>query len=142
MDNKEFVPYQESLDLKELEFNELCFGHYTSVGELQTIEDYIKLGANIKQMLSKNFNSKAYMNEMCSAPIFSQAFRWFREKHKLQYWIEGNESSKGEIYYVLHGIYKLNEERNFPIGERPEFKTYEEAELACLKKLIEIVKNK
>jgi hypothetical protein len=42
---------------------------------------------------------------------------------------------------TFHGAYtKINS--NYESDYTNDFKTYEEAELACLKKLIEIVKNK
>ena len=61
----------------------------------------------------------------CAAPTFSQSFRWFREKYGLHLSI----NVKDNIWYF----------ERFSIKG---FKTYEEAELACLKKLIEIVKTK
>jgi hypothetical protein len=62
------------------------------------------------------------------AILFSAAFRWFREKHNLGHMINGI----GFESFVINvgGIVAI-----FNV------KTYEEAELACLKKLIEIVKK-
>jgi len=64
------------------------------------------------------------------APTFSQAFRWFREKFNYHHTIKQNKKYVGIAYSSIV---------NFSIDE---FNTYEEAELECLKKLIEIVKNK
>jgi hypothetical protein len=63
-----------------------------------------------------------------TAPTFSQAFRWFREKHNLGHMINGI----GFESFVMNvgGIVAI-----FNV------KTYEEAELACLRKLIQLVKN-
>ena len=70
----------------------------------------------------------------CTAPTFSQAFRWFREKHDLH-----------------NGIYPYYDEYEFQIKDfrlptnqpiNGGLMPYEEAELACLKKLIEIVTEK
>ena len=99
---KEFIPYEESLALKEL-------GYLGSV----------------------------------NAPLYQQAFRWFREKYNLypsinichDLWmclikstVSNQEHISGYIVYAINKGY-------------PTFKTYEEAELECLKKLIEIVKE-
>jgi hypothetical protein len=119
--NKEFIPYEQALELKELGFDEKCYGYYDSIGELNTVEDYARLGANILEMLSKEFNSVSYMKEMCSAPLYQQAFRWFRDKYDL-------------FISIMHY------ENGYSINDLRRFDTYEEAELACLKKLIEIVK--
>jgi len=136
--NQEFIPYEQALELKELGFDEECYGHYDSIGELNTVEDYARFGANILEMLSKEFNSVSYMKEMCSAPLYQQAFRWFRDKYGIMYTVHNNiENWKN----TFHGAYtKINS--NYESDYTNDFKTYEEAELACLKKLIEIVKKK
>jgi len=71
-------------------------------------------------------------NDDVSAPTFSQAFRWFRKTHKLGAIVSqfgyGIEDEYGQIIY------------NIDDDEKPL--CYEEAEIACLIKLIEIVKNK
>jgi hypothetical protein len=68
------------------------------------------------------------------APLYQQAFRWFRENHSLI----------GEIFSQLRPSNKFM--YGFKIGGSDiifdGFKTYEEAEDACINKLIEIVKNK
>jgi hypothetical protein len=76
------------------------------------------------------------------APTFSQAFRWFREKysthveiHENTDWEEDNESWSFVIFK-----YKLGDNDGM-ISSTVDYNTYEEAELACLNKLIEIVKN-
>ena len=63
-------------------------------------------------------------------PLYQQAFRWFREKYKLHHCIQ--YSGKDYVAYThdVNGMTKYS------------FDTYEEAELACLQKLIEIVKDK
>lgn len=63
--------------------------------------------------------------------IMEQAmvFRWFREKYGLYSVIDGLE---GRLYYKITQTNEYSKEYN----------TYEEAELACIKKLIEIVKEK
>jgi len=128
--NKEFIPYEQALELKELGFDEECYGHYNSMKELNTAEDYKRLGVNISEMLSKKFNSVLYMKEVCSAPLYQQAFRWFREKYKIQHTIRHHAG----LYEYLFD-YGFNHYYG-------DYESYEEAELACLKKLIEIVKNK
>ena len=109
----EFIPYGQALDLKELGFDEPCFMYYTDKGEL--------------------YKSNLYG---ISAPLYQQAFRWFREKYGLVGWVEGNEGKKIFMYRIESPIDSDDQLNCYP------FRTYEEAELACLKKLIEIVKTK
>jgi hypothetical protein len=119
--NKEFAPYEESLALKELEFDEPCLGYY--------IDNKFEFFADVR---SCNTNSE--FGFYPTAPTYSQAFRWFREKYDLFGVVEG----KGYDYKRYY-VYSINGKWH---PSRPGLDTYEEAELACLIKLIEIVKNK
>ena len=121
--NKEFVPYQESLELRELGFDEPCFATY----------EFRKL------FIGEFHNSLSFdlckKTEVFPAPTFSQSFRWFREKYELNHEIP-YAGRKGEYHaFVNNYIYGNN-------GNSPSVFPYEEAELACLRKLIEIVKQK
>jgi hypothetical protein len=68
-----------------------------------------------------------------SAPLFQQAFRWFREKYDIIHNVD-------RIFQDEFG-YTITSDDNEPINGFC-FNTYEEAELACLDKLIEIVESK
>lgn len=119
--NKEFVPYEQALALKELGFDEPCFGYY---------------GRNKKITMPKECINKApkAFKTFCLTPTYSAAFRWFREKHDLEHEILydlGNDLTN-KVY--LYSIYVTD-------NRSEEYKTYEEAESACLDKLIEIVKH-
>jgi hypothetical protein len=96
--NKEFIPYEQALELKELGFDEERFTY--------------------------NDNSKIFR----AGVLYQQAFRWFREKYKLHYHIEYIGASNQYQWHIKHYW--------------ETFDTYEEAELSCLKKLIEMVKGK
>jgi len=124
---KEFVPYEPASELKELGFDEPCFGYYEPNKNLNYIERHI-----LKDFpyLAKN----SEWQDLCAAPTFSQAFRWFREKHEVVYSVRTNFNV--EFYYEIYIDHNRNEIRS------DYYKTYEEAELDCLKQLIELVKNK
>jgi hypothetical protein len=131
--DKEFVPCEQAVELKELGFDEPCFGYYKPNGELDYIENHI-----LKDFpyLAKN----SEWQDLAAAPTFSQAFRWFREKYgyftsptesdddtsKKYDWLITKNLGDGKMFIKLIG-YK---------------NSYEEAELECLKKLIEIAKEK
>ena len=123
---KEFIPYEQALALKELGFDKPCFANYSPNFKLYHPE---------KNYL---FNLKSTMlgNSECKAPTFSQAFRWFREKYRLQAEILWRGDMKCFCYKT----------GNFKYGShdfsKDDYNTHEEAELECLKKLIEIVKEK
>jgi hypothetical protein len=116
----EFIPYEQALALKGLGFDEPCLAYYHEDGIL----------INYPQM-SKNKGLMTILNR-CSAPLKSQAFRWFREKYGLNYKIE----EVSQVRFQAR-VYKGDGWATWDFGYK--FNTYEEAELACLKKLIELL---
>ncbi len=125
---KEFVKYEQALALKELGFNEPCFVSVDSEGKNMRFHDDHTLGKNSEIIYG------IYL------PLYQQAFRWFREKYKLHCYIEKNNKYKS-IQRFTPVIDKSSEEK-IEIITLDLYNTYEEAESACLDKLIEICKNK
>jgi hypothetical protein len=74
-----------------------------------------------------------------SAPLFQQAFRWFREKYEYNCFVTSSILD-GRWYYYRENLNDRREDSDPELT--PKFDTYEEAELACLEKLIDLVKNK
>ena len=136
---KEFVPYEQALALKELGFDEPCIAFATI-----TYKDVIHCGIGFKVHKETDLPTKPF-----SVPTWRSAFRWFREKYGLKisfpYWNGFNKMipedlgrDKYEIM-IIPANHRTISVRN-PKG-RIWFDTYEEAELECLKQLIEIVKQ-
>ena len=127
---KEFVPYEQALELKQLGFNEECFSYYTyPEGKFSNV---------------LSFNSYKNTALKTSSPTFSQAFKWFRENYGLESSIvfHENYSYQGKTNVYETNIEKRGENSRYFFTPIEGFITYEEAELECLKKLIEIVKSK
>jgi hypothetical protein len=129
---KEFVPYKLAVKLKELGFDEEGFGMYNENGEVLPFEPYTS-------------ESKAI--------LFQQAFRWFREKHNLHAeitWSPSYEYEPGQWSDVIYEITIVNVSYTKELeAESPDMQrangrqlTYEGAELACLEKMVEILKTK
>lgn len=100
---EEFVPYPLALILKALGFNEPClcsWNFYTNE-------------------LNYNGQPSTFSSEdVIQLPTFSQAFRWFREKHRQPHiWMMDDLLDTGNY-------------------------SYEEAEIFCLEKLLKIVESK
>lgn len=110
--NTEFIPYEQALTLKELGFDKPCFGYWKSKNWL--IQEKTRT------------DGYTHADQECPAPIYQQAFKWFREKYNLNYVIVKADS----WFYTINGC-----------NTQEGFKTYKEAENACLNKLIEIVKK-
>jgi len=133
--NKEFVHYEAAAALKELGFGEPCFGYYDTDG-LQVRTHY---------WYPKNKNSSfppshTTNNPKISAPTFSQAFRWFRDKKLSDGSVCRHGKADGSYSYRWDILfeYRVYEERHFKM----DYDTYEEAEVACLNKLIELTTNR
>ena len=108
----EFVPYELASKLKQLGFDEPCMRYYSKDGSLIT---------------------RLTQQEECSAPLFQQAFRWFRENYLYHPHFFSKEDGTFVwcIRWYIDGLQK----------DTPYFSsnTYEEAELVCLDKLIDII---
>jgi hypothetical protein len=124
---KEFIPYEQALEMKELGFDYQCVNYYSHYGNGQVHLNNLVLCSKIGVETN---NDKGIL-----APLYQQAFRWFREKYNLKSCImfrTSMEDNKEYYDWLIKGqevVYR-------------HFNTYEEAELACLKKLIDIVKSK
>jgi len=122
---KKFVSYEMALALKELGFNEPCFTYYYN--------DSGKLRTNITIDIDNGWTYFPNKKLITLAPTFSQAFRFFREKYKLE----------GAIYRLNFkwASHVFNIETSTYCFKHELFETYENAEINSLLKLIEIAKN-
>jgi hypothetical protein len=123
--NKEFIPYEQALDLEELGFDEPCFAIYC----------FKELRIGIFSNLSSAYNT-------ILAPLYQQSFTWFREKYGLV--VTNPPTEMSNLIYFKATIYKYKPIRlgnTVDVLYNKTFKTPEEAELACLVKLIDIVKK-
>ena len=111
MMKNEFIPYEEALALKELGFDEFTVAAY--------VDNELDIGGLWKDSVTSKVIHKA--------PLYQQAFRWFREKYNCHYNLFAGVNKWS---YVVVGIKQDTEEG---------FETYQEAQDACLRKLIEIV---
>lgn len=117
----EFIPYEEALALKELGFNDICLAEYNRG----------------KQLIFNNSGKVRNTSTFCniSAPLYQQAFRWFREKHELFFNIISEDPAREDVYWFVWIFGKTPGRRDIKLRM---IETYDKAELACLKKLIEI----
>jgi hypothetical protein len=126
---KDFLPYELSLKMKQLGFDEPCLAKYI------TSDLVVKGCYKDSHIIHALFEE----NEICEAhilvPTFSQTFRWFREKYNLKGHVEPVEYLDGTPDTYHWSIFNNCNSGNDQL-------THEEAELACLVKLIDIIKNK
>lgn len=128
---KEFVPYEQALALKELGFEEECLDFYDDNKEL---------------FYNHENKEKIHIGDSVKAPLYQQAFRWFRDTYNL----DGSMSvdvwnKKTTSYRITGGIKGIIEADSYGALydiDSKDYDSYEEAQIECLKQLIEIVKQK
>lgn len=128
----EFIPYEQALALKELGFDEDCFGsfEFKNKASIQLYSDWVPCDWP---------NFKLYE---CYAPLYQQLFRWFREKHNMLANVYSNASGWCYEYHDnIGGTHRLDSDFNGP-NDSGCWDSYEDARLACIQKLIEIIKSK
>tara|TARA_R110000868_G_scaffold77523_5_gene221859 strand:- start:3417 stop:3854 length:438 start_codon:yes stop_codon:yes gene_type:complete len=143
---KEFVPYEQSLALKELGFNDPCFGWFRSTLIPSNFTDFfLETEFGMNESPSDWVNSN-FLNKACSAPLYQQSFRWFLKEYKLfketTLWGDGIgymsqiKEIKQEEFLEVYNLGLVAPNRGLPNWDE------DKEDLECLKKLIEIVKNK
>lgn len=129
---KQFIPYEEALALKELGFDELVFGYYLCKNSAFGIE--LELTTAWLDLIS-------YDSCSCKAPLWQQAFDFFNEKYGLDVNYDAciptsyiptiHFTSETGLEYRCHEMLKF-------FGRRI-FDTKEDARIECLKKLIQVI---
>jgi len=116
-----FVPFEIAKELRELGFDEPCFGYYGEANELR-----------LERFVDKD-------KDLLKAPLWQQVFRWFIEKYQLN----------GVPYYNFVGKWDYNIQRveaGLLSGSVTAYiamrDTYPEIQEACINRLISIVKER
>ena len=146
---KNFVPYPLALRLKALGFDEPCFGYYVEgelrgvnlgIEELGGVEPYYQRFGFHTLSNHDIFNSNKIV---VTAPTYSQAFTWFREECGIWVTFEYDDCDcvEADICWYVGKCFRYGIGPLFLTNELGDFKTLQEAELACLEKLIELVKE-
>lgn len=118
-----FVPFHLASELESIGFNEPCFGLLTKVDKELIIKE-----------VSNQEECKLYFGGIL-APLYQQCFEWFREKHGVLCDIDFG------IGWGF-GFIPIGTQLNLPDIFQEGYNTHKQAEIACIEKLIEIVKSK
>ena len=129
--NNEFVSYEIALKLKELGFDEPCLTYYYELtSNLRT-----HIGVDIGNAWTYLGNNKLGFT---LAPLYQQVFKWFREKHNIDISINTIYSKYNENTIKKYSGVIDTKTMYTNVGF---YDNYEEAELAGLQKMIEIIEN-
>lgn len=129
----DFLEYDDALAIIDLGFNEICFKHSVHKKNCGSKVNGVCPHHNIFCV----YPDCEIDNTIKSIPLptYSQAFRWFRKKYKLS-----GEPQSHQFYFSYYIIYDTLGNNTCKFTDK-SYETFEEAEQACLKKLIEIVKQ-
>ncbi len=139
---KEFVPFELTVKLKALGFDEPCqLGWYLPHSE-------IAIKAGVEPNYWQLIPTHPLLNQI-AAPLYQQAFRWFREKYNIFPEILTDCTTRPKFCYTYTKFFgNQNDLTSEEWGWEPNvgqysllYKTYEEAQIACLEKLIEIAEQ-
>lgn len=123
----EFTPYGQALEMEELGYNKPCFAYAT-----KEYKDVVHIGIGFKIHKESDLPTKPF-----GVPTWQSAFSWFRENFGLDSFCR-QTLFNGKSYWKISKI-----ETDEKIKGYSKFTdSFEEAQLECLKKLIEIVKQK
>lgn len=129
---RDFVFYEQALELEKLGFKELCFGYFNDGEFIHAPVIMGKLFPIDKNKLKEN---------QCLSPLYQEAFEWFRLKWGYNSWVEQTGNINSYLYnYKIYGNGVYHRPIHTP-SNYPYCKSYEEAELELLKELIIIVKE-
>ncbi len=123
--DKDFIPYEESLVLKNLGFDESCLSYYSE-----------SFHGGFQHKILKVYSQTEYAGQLCSVPLYQQAFRWFMDVHGLyvEPFVDDDKTFGFLVSYFLP-----DGRADMPI--KRQFKTAIERDLACIQFLINTVKE-
>jgi hypothetical protein len=134
---KEFLPYEQALALKELGFDEPCFGRYIYDGRGK---EWFLVQTQQTKSASVIFEGARSVDGISvAAPLYQQAFRWFREKCNLFCEIQIDRTTEPKFCFDIFQYEHFGNYEKIEVEEWYLYRTQEEVELECLKELIRIV---
>lgn len=126
----QFIPYEEALGLNELGFNEPCLGYYNLVVDSSSLP-------LLKPVDTDFIHFRKLSEPLVKTPLYQQAFDWFRKRgYYFEIYPDNQQfilEAKEWYYIIKKGVVCTNDIKYY---------SYEEARLACLAKLIELIKSK
>jgi hypothetical protein len=140
---KEFIPYEQALELKELGFDEPLLGRFYTKPKCKMFG----IDEKGRHYPIKNTPKKLYIlgehfvlndDNVTIAPLYQQVFKWFRKKHDIDFSINTTYSRYNENTSKKYSGVIDNKTAFINVGF---YETYEEAEFAGLQKMIKIIEK-
>ena len=134
---KEFVTYEIALKLKELGFNEECFGFFTYLGELRR---YTNHDGDLNTFQTVKNNQIKMGDEWCCAPLWQQVIDWFIVKYNLYLSIFPYYNESGDLFW--YNIVNTKEEGSCLFeSDLKKVNNYHKSREQAILKTIELIKK-
>ena len=146
---KQFVTYQQAKDLKEIGFDDLCFGQYENESKILSINfNNTPLTDDQKKrpvLYSNEIKNSTVPQWAIAAPLKQQFFDWVSEKFNIDCYVKPDliEESRRKVYdyYIWFPEDGEEDSLDLSIGMNNEY-TRDEAESACIDEAIKRIKDK
>ncbi len=126
---EQFVTYEIALKLKELGFDEECFGRYEGA------DYYLEKWNEVKLEPTHTTSQNTFSWQLASALLWQQVIDFFRQKHNI--WIQIEMQYYDGITYT----YTIIQNNGKVIKSEEEFHEYYEAREQAILKAIELCKK-
>lgn len=127
--NHLFVPYDIAFKLKNKGFTEPCFAIYIG-------HRLASVGGNWGSGLSSalfGHDDDLFKEDEIRAPLFAQVFEWLRREHDVY-----SVCIHRDIFLDMSNLrFRWSFELRYKLTSTEKYSTYEEAEIACLREILE-----
>lgn len=131
----EFLEKNLCIELKNIGFDEPCIAYYRDTGNLRSVDQ--QWGTSIKG-ISESLGY--YCQDLNLAPTYQQVFAWFREKYNLYHEISPKKSWPDNVVTGFE-FYAQITDKNGVTTNYDDVMDYKEAEIFCITKMLDMVKN-
>lgn len=138
-----FVSHKIAFALKELGFDEPCFGIYDDKGNWSVVRFDGKthtVNNSYYFHLKRQSPDHLELDKICSAPLYQQVVDWFREEHNIEITANKFTYKNGRrIYDYDVSINELEDDRE---DDLDGYESYYDALNVAIKRTIELIKVK
>lgn len=139
--DRDFIPYQQAIELKELGFDEPCYATHYHIGGsndrpmISLIPIYAPSDMGARGLVRNS--SLSTENVSAAAPMYHQVFRWVREVYNMEAILDYIELVDNKSVYS----YMLYHDSFFESNDGFKTFNFDEAQLECVKEIIKVLKE-
>jgi hypothetical protein len=146
----DFVTYDIAKSLKDLGFNEKCFGYFNekkSFFHHEHPQAFYTRNDSVESYCTNIFSKRVTRANACQAPLWQQVTDWLRIEHKIN--INFDFVGIDSCSYIVENLNKIDPNFSTPeflyvsdMSKSEDFMSYYNARKYAILKAIEIIRNK